>query len=56
MMYLGKSGSDRHELAVRAGRHVAAGQHAGKDVRRRSKLETQDVAKSAFFGSKMAQE
>ena len=50
MMYLGESLFDRHELAVRAGCHVAASQNAGKHVRRRLKLETQEVGKSAFFG------
>ena len=49
-MYLGESLFDRHELAVRAGCHVAASQNAGKHVRRRLKLETQEVGKSAFFG------
>ena len=49
-MYLGESLFDRHELAVRAGGHVAAGQHAGKHVWRRLELEAQDVGKSAFVG------
>ena len=49
-MYLGESGIDRHRLAVRAGCHVAAGQHTGKDVRRWLELEAQDVGKSAFAG------
>jgi hypothetical protein len=49
-MYLGESLFDRHELAVRAGCHVAAGQHAGKQVRRRLELRTQDVGKPAFLG------
>jgi hypothetical protein len=34
VMYLGKPGTDRHRLADRVGCHVAAGQQAGKDVRR----------------------
>jgi hypothetical protein len=41
---------DRYELAVRAGGHVAEGQHAGKDVRRRLELRAQDVGKPTFFG------
>ena len=50
MMYLGESPFGRDELAVRAGCHVAVGQHAGKRVRRRLELEAQDVGKAAFFG------
>ena len=50
MMYLGAPSFDRHEPAVRAGGHVAEGQHAGKRVRRRLELATRDVSKSAFAG------
>ena len=49
-MYLGKSPVGRHQFAVRAGGHVAAGQHAGKDLRRRRELQAQDVGESAFAG------
>ena len=49
-MYLGEPPVDRHGLAVRAGGHVAAGQHAGQRVRRRLELEAQDVGESAFAG------
>ena len=47
-MYLGERLFDRHELTVRTGGHVAVGQHAGKLLRRRLKLQAQDVGKSAF--------
>jgi hypothetical protein len=50
MMDLGELPFGRYEFAVWAGGHVTAGQHAGKDVRRGSELEAQDVGKSAFFG------
>jgi hypothetical protein len=50
IVYLGEPPVDRYEFAVRAGGHVAAGQHAGKHVLRRLELEAQDVGKSAFFG------
>jgi hypothetical protein len=49
-MDLGESHLDRHEFAVRAGRHVAERQHAGKDLRRLLELEAQDVPKPAFLG------
>jgi hypothetical protein len=49
-MYLGESLVDRHELTVRAGRHVTAGQRDGKEVRGRLELEAQDIGKPAFFG------
>jgi len=49
LVYLGESPVDRHELAVRAGGHVAVDQHAGKRVWRRLEFEAQDVGKSAFF-------
>ena len=50
VMDLGESPLDRHGLAVRAGGHVAAGQHAGKDLRRGLELKAQDIGESAFFG------
>ncbi len=50
MMYLSESPLDRDDLAVRAGCHVAASQHAGKHVRCRLELEAKDVGKSAFVG------
>jgi hypothetical protein len=50
LLYLGESPFDRHELAVRAGCHVAVGQHAGKRVRRGLELKAQDVGESAFAG------
>jgi hypothetical protein len=49
-MYLGEPLFDRHELTVRAGGHVAVGQHAGQRMRRRLELVAQDVSKSAFAG------
>ena len=49
-MYLGEPPVGRHEVAIRAGRHVAAGQHVGKELRGRLELEAQDVGKSAVFG------
>ena len=39
VLYLGEPLLDRHGLAVRAGGHVAVGQHAGKRVRRRLELD-----------------
>ena len=50
VLYLGEPLLGRHKLAVRAGRHVAEGQHAGKLVRRRLELQPQDAGKSAFAG------
>ena len=41
---------DRHGLAIWAGGHVAARQHAGQYVRCRVELGTQDVGESAFAG------
>ena len=49
-VYLGEPLLDRHGLAVRAGGHVAASQHAGQDVRRRIELGAQDIGESAFAG------
>ena len=49
-MYFGESLFDRHELTVRAGGHVAVGQHAGKLPWRRLKLQAQDLSESAFTG------
>jgi hypothetical protein len=49
-MYFGELLFDRHEFAVWAGGHVAAGQYARKRVRRRFDLQVQDVGKSAFAG------
>src|SRR2546421_2711928 len=48
--YLGEPLFDRHELAVRAGGHVAVGQRVGKLLWRRLKLQAQGVGKSAFTG------
>src|SRR5947208_10772953 len=48
--YLGEPLLDPHELAVRAGGHVAASQHAGQYVRCRVELGTQDIGESAFAG------
>jgi hypothetical protein len=50
VMYLGESPFDRDEVAVRAGGHVAVGQHAGMRVRGRLELQAQDVGESAFAG------
>jgi hypothetical protein len=50
VLYLGEPLFDRHEVAVEAGGHVAAGQHAGQRVRRRLDLAAQDVGESAFVG------
>ena len=50
VMYLGEPLLDRHGLAVRAGGHVAASQHAGQHVRCRVELGAQDVGESAFAG------
>ena len=50
MMDLGELPFGRYEFAVRAGGHVAEGQHAGKRVRRRRELVAQNVGKSAFAG------
>jgi hypothetical protein len=49
-VYLGEPLFDRHGLAVRAGGHVAAGQHAGQYIWRRLELQAQNVGESAFFG------
>jgi hypothetical protein len=49
VMDLGESPSGRHEFAVRAGSHVAEGQHAGKYIRRRLELAAQDVGEPAFL-------
>jgi hypothetical protein len=49
-MYLGESPAGRHELTVRAGCHIAVGQHAGKHMRGRLELQAQDVGESAFVG------
>jgi hypothetical protein len=48
--YFSESPFDRDELAVRAGCHVAASQHAGKRVRGRLELQAQYVGESAFVG------
>jgi len=48
VMYLGQPPFDPHGLAVRAGGHVAARQHAGQYVRSRVELGTQDIGESAF--------
>jgi hypothetical protein len=48
MMDLGEPLFGRHELAVRAGCHVAVGQHAGEHLRRGLELQAQDVGESAF--------
>jgi len=54
VMDLGEPPFDPHGLAVRAGGHVAAsqhaGQHAGQHVRCRLELGTQDLGESAFAG------
>jgi hypothetical protein len=50
VLYLGEPLSGRHGLAVSAGGYVAAGQHAGKRVRRRFEVQAQDVGESAFVG------
>jgi len=50
VMDLGEPLLDRHGLAVRAGGHVAARQHAGQDVRCRVELGAQDIGESAFAG------
>ena len=50
LLYLGEPPFGRHELAVRAGRHVAVGQHAGQRLRRGLELQAQDVGESAFAG------
>jgi hypothetical protein len=49
-MDLGEPPFDRHGLAVRAGVHVAAREHAGQDVRCRVELGAQDIGESAFAG------
>jgi hypothetical protein len=49
-MYLGEPPLDLNGLAVRAGGHVAASQHAGQYVRCRVELGAQDVGESAFAG------
>jgi hypothetical protein len=50
VVYLGEPPVDPHRLAVRAGGHVAARQHAGQYVRCRVELGTQDAGESAFVG------
>ena len=50
VVYLGEPLLDRHEFAVRAGGHVAVGQHAGQRIRRGLELVAQDVGESAFSG------
>ncbi len=50
VMYLGEPPAGRHGLAVRAGRHVAEGQRAAKEVRRGLEFAAQDVGESAFAG------
>ena len=50
LMDLGESPFGRYEVAVRAGGHGAAGQHAGQRVRRGLELQAQDVGESAFAG------
>ena len=50
VMNLGEPLLDRHGLAVRAGGHVAASQHAGQDVRCRVEFVAQDAGESAFAG------
>ena len=50
LLYLGEPPADRHELAVRAGRHVAVRQHAGELLRRRLGLQAQGIGESAFAG------
>jgi hypothetical protein len=50
VMDLGERPAGRDELAVRAGGHVAARQHAGKQVRGRLELQGQDVGESVFVG------
>jgi len=49
VMYLRKPPFGRHGSAVRAGGHVAVGQHAGQGIRCRLELGTQDAGKPAFF-------
>lgn len=49
-MYLGEPLFGPHGLAVRAGGHVAASQHAGQYVRCRVELGTQHIGESAFAG------
>ncbi len=49
-MDLGESPFDRDEFTVRAGCHVAVGQHGGKDVRGRLELQAQDVSEPVFAG------
>jgi hypothetical protein len=49
-MDLGEALFDRHELAVRAGCHVAEGQHARNHLWRWLELQAQDVGESAFPG------
>jgi hypothetical protein len=50
VLYLGKPLLGRHGLAVRAGGHVAASEHAGQYVRCRVELGTQDIGEFAFVG------
>ena len=49
-MDLGEPPVDPHGLAVRAGGHIAASQHAGQYVRCRVELGTQDIGEAAFAG------
>jgi len=50
LLYLGESLFGRHEFAVRAGGHVAVGQHGGQHLRRGLELNAKDVGESAFAG------
>src|SRR5690348_18334898 len=50
VMYHGEPLFDRHGLAVWAGGHLAASQHAGQYVRCRVELGPQDIGESAFSG------
>ena len=49
---LGESLFDRHDLAVRAGRHVTVGQHTGKHPRRGLELPAQDVGEATDLMAK----
>ena len=50
VMDLGEPLLGWHRLAVRAGGHVAARQHAGQHVRCRVELGAQEIRESAFAG------
>jgi hypothetical protein len=50
LLYLGESLFGRHEFAVRAGGHVAVGQHGGQHLRRGLELNAKDVGEPAFAG------